>query len=88
MSGRSTLNLAWTLDGDFLLSCSGLRKSLPVPLVAEGPTWLAFYQPSGAGTTAAAAGSRTPAIACAGHVCITAAHSCLFSPPDEFSLIE
>lgn len=83
VSGRSTLSLAGTLDGDLLLSCSGLRKSLQIPLVIEGPTWLASYQPCSTGTAEAAAGTRTPNIVCAGFVCVTAAHSCLLSPPDQ-----
>lgn len=83
VSGRSTLSLAGTLDGDLLISCGGLkkRKSLRIPLVTEGPTWLASYQPCSTGTAEAAAGARTPAITCAGQVCITAAHSCLLPLP-------
>lgn len=52
-------------------------------MVTESPILPASYQPCSIGTAEAAAGTRTPAITCAGHMCITAAHSCLFSPPDE-----
>lgn len=81
---------AGTLDGDLLLSCSGLRKrkSLQIPLVTEGLTWLAFYQPCSIGAAEAAAGTRIPAIMYSGHVCIAAAHSCLFSLQLSWSVVE